>query len=84
MDPMAAADEITAAVGAGLERFPKLTFAVLFGSAAAGRMRPDSDIDVAVYGATGGRLEIERDREIDRRPSCRSPWSERRSATWSF
>lgn len=63
---MSAADEITAAVGAGLERFPKLTFAVLFGSAAAGRMRPDSDIDVAVYGATGGRLEIERDREIDR------------------
>lgn len=63
---MSAADEITAAVGAGLERFPQLTFAVLFGSAAAGRMRPDSDIDVAVYGAAGGRLEIEREREIDR------------------
>lgn len=66
MVPRSAADEITAAVGAGLERFPKLTFAVLFGSAAAGRMRPDSDIDVAVYGATGGRLEIEQEREIDR------------------
>lgn len=63
---MSAADEITAAVGGGLERFPQLTFAVLFGSAAAGRMRPDSDIDVAVYGAAGGRLEIEQDREIDR------------------
>lgn len=61
-----AAAEITAAVGAGLEHFPKLTFAVLFGSAAAGRMRPDSDIDVAVYGASGGRLEIEQEREIDR------------------
>lgn len=63
---MSAADEITAAVGGGLERFPQLTFAVLFGSAAAGRMRPDSDSDVAVYGAAGGRLEIEQDREIDR------------------
>ncbi len=66
MDLMSAADEIAAAVGSALERFPKLTFAVLFGSAAAGRLRPDSDVDVAVYGASSGRLEIEQEREIDR------------------
>ena len=40
-------------VGSELERFPHLTFAVLFGSAASGRLRPDSDVDVAVYGASG-------------------------------
>ena len=66
MDPMSAADEFAAAVGAELERFSHLTFAVLFGSAAAGRLRPDSDLDVAVYGASAGRLEIEQEREIDR------------------
>ena len=66
MYPMPEADEITAAVGAELARFPKLTFAVLFGSAAAGRLRPDSDVDVAVYGASAGRLELEQEREIDR------------------
>ena len=66
MDPMLAADEIVAAVGSELERFPHLTFAVLFGSAASGRLRPDSDVDVAVYGASADRLEIEHEREIDR------------------
>lgn len=66
MYPMSEADEITAAVGAELARFPKLTFAVLFGSAAAGRLRPDSDVDVAVYGASAGRLELEQERAIDR------------------
>ena len=66
MDPMLAADEIAAAVGSELERFPHLTFAVLFGSAASGRLRPDSDVDVAVYGASADRLEIEHEREIDR------------------
>ena len=64
MDPMSAADEIAATVGPELERFPHLTFAVLFGSAAAGGLRPDSDVDVAVYGASAGRLEIEEEREI--------------------
>lgn len=66
MDPMSVADDLVAAVGSELERFPHLTFAVLFGSAAASRMRPDSDLDVAVYGASAGRLEIEQEREIDR------------------
>ena len=64
MDRMSAADEIAAAVGSKLERFPHLTFAVLFGSAASGRLRPDSDVDVAVYGGSAGRLEIEVEREI--------------------
>ena len=66
MDPMLTADEIAPAVGSELERFPHLTFAVLFGSAASGRLRPDSDVDVAFYGASAGRLEIEQEREIDR------------------
>ena len=66
MDPMLTADEIAPAVGSELERFPHLTFAVLFGSAASGRLRPDSDVDVGVYGASAGRLEIEQEREIDR------------------
>ena len=64
MVPMSAADEIAWAVGSELERFPHLTFAVLFGSAASGRLRPDSDVDVAVYGASADRLEIEEEREI--------------------
>ena len=66
MVPMSAADEIATAVGSELERFPHLTFAVLFGSAASGRLRPDSDVDVAVYGASAGRLEVEQERELDR------------------
>ena len=64
MDPMSVTDEFVAAVGSELERFSHLTFAVLFGSAASGRLRPDSDVDVAVYGASAGRLEIEEEREI--------------------
>ena len=66
MNRMLAADEIVAAVGSELERFPHLTFAVLFGSAVSGRLRPDSDVDVAIYGTSAGRLEIEQEREIDR------------------
>ena len=66
MDPMSAADEIVSALRSELDRFPHLTFAVLFGSAASGRLRPDSDVDVAVYGTSAGRLEIEQEREIDR------------------
>jgi predicted nucleotidyltransferase len=33
-----------------LTRFPSLVLAVLFGSVAAGRQRPDSDLDIAVAG----------------------------------
>ena len=63
---MPAADEIASALRSELDRYPHLTFAVLFGSAASGRLRPDSDVDVAVYGTSAGRLEIEQEREIDR------------------
>lgn len=45
-----------------LQPFPDIAFAVLFGSAASGRLRDDSDIDIAVYGASGRALEIESDR----------------------
>ena len=65
---MPAADEIASALRSELDRFPHLTFAVLFGSAASGRLRPDSDVDVAVYGTSAGRLEVEQEREIDREP----------------
>ncbi|MCC6786037.1 MAG: nucleotidyltransferase domain-containing protein [Planctomycetes bacterium] len=36
-----------------LSRHASLRLAILFGSAAAGRQRPDSDVDVAVAGARG-------------------------------
>lgn len=33
-----------------LEQFPQILLAVLFGSAALGRQRPKSDLDIAVAG----------------------------------
>jgi predicted nucleotidyltransferase len=36
-------------LGRALERCPHVVFAYLFGSAATGRLRPLSDVDVAVY-----------------------------------
>ena len=36
-------------LGAALERCPGVVFAYLFGGAATGRLRPLSDVDVAVY-----------------------------------
>ena len=65
MGPPQATDEIVATISTELERFPQLVFAVLFGSAATGRLRVDSDLDVAVYGASAGALEVEREREIE-------------------
>ena len=56
---MTVTDEIVAATGLALERFPRLLFGFLFGSAVAGRLRSDSDLDVAVYQASDGYLEIE-------------------------
>jgi uncharacterized protein len=47
-----------------LEPFGHLAFAVLFGSAVSGRLRTDSDLDVAVYVASGRSLEIETTREL--------------------
>ena len=59
-------DAIASAVGCALEPFPNLLFGFLFGSAARGRLRSDSDVDVAVYQASAGKLEIEGDRALDR------------------
>ena len=63
---MGVTDEIVAAAGLALERFPHLLFGFLFGSAAAGRLRSDSDLDVAVYQVSGGYLEIEAARDLER------------------
>ena len=63
---MGVTDEIVAATGLALERFPHLLFGFLFGSAAAGRLRSDSDLDVAVYQLSGGYLEIEAARDLER------------------
>lgn len=63
--PRPAPELIAAAVGAALEPFPHLLFGFLFGSAAAGRLRSDSDVDVALYQASAGRLEIEAERELE-------------------
>ncbi len=51
-------------IRAALEPFESIAFAVLFGSAVSGRLRQDSDLDVAVYGISGRHLEIETDREF--------------------
>ena len=64
--PGQTSDSMASAVGAALEPYPNLVFGVLFGSAAAGRLRSDSDVDVALYQASSGHLEIEVDRELDR------------------
>lgn len=63
--PLQTPDSIVTAVGSALEPFPHILFGFLFGSAAAGRLRSDSDVDVAVYQASGGVLEIEADRALD-------------------
>jgi len=57
-------ESIRSAVRDALEPFENVAFAFLFGSAASGRLRSDSDLDVAVYGASGRHLEIETDREL--------------------
>ena len=45
--------------------FSNVVFAYLFGSGAADRLRPDSDIDVAIYGAGGAALDVESERVVD-------------------
>lgn len=52
------------AIRVALEPFDGIAFAFLFGSAVHGRLRNDSDIDVAVYGASARHLEIETEREL--------------------
>lgn len=55
---------LTEVVGSVLDGFQELRFALVFGSAATGRLREDSDLDVAVYLDSEGRLEIEEEREF--------------------
>ena len=62
---MGVTGEIVAATGLALERFPHLLFGFLFGSAVAGRLRSDSDLDVAVYQDSAGYLEIEAARDLE-------------------
>ena len=66
MNGMRVTDEIVAATGLALDPFPHLLFGFLFGSAVAGRLRSDSDLDVAVYQASDGYLEIEAARDLER------------------
>jgi len=62
---MAQKARIDHAVEHALEPYPQVSFAVLFGSAVTGRLRADSDLDVAIYGDSDGLLEIETDGEIE-------------------
>ena len=57
-------EELRDAVGGALDRFDDIAFAFLFGSAVSGRLRSDSDLDVAVYGVSGRYLEIETERRL--------------------
>ena len=56
-------ENLRSATRGALEPFENVAFAFLFGSAVSDRLRRDSDLDVAVYGASGRHLEIETDRE---------------------
>jgi uncharacterized protein YutE (UPF0331/DUF86 family)/predicted nucleotidyltransferase len=61
-------EALTEAARRALEGFPSVQFALLFGSAAIGALREDSDVDVAVYVESGGLLDVEADREIEEEP----------------
>ncbi|MFA7566178.1 MAG: HepT-like ribonuclease domain-containing protein [Alkalispirochaeta sp.] len=58
-------EELMETVREALEPFDGIAFAFLFGSAVAGRLRADSDLDVAVYGVSGRAVEIEVERRLD-------------------
>ncbi len=58
-------DTIESVLTTELSHFSNVAFAFLFGSAVSGRLRTDSDLDVAVYGESGRCLEIEFDRVLD-------------------
>ncbi len=55
--------QIADSVASALEPFASVSFALVFGSAVSGRLRADSDLDVAVYLHSSGYLEIEGDRQ---------------------
>jgi len=60
---MPSTEQLIDSVRTALDQFSDISFAFLFGSAAAGRLRDDSDIDLAIYGSSDG-LEIESDRRL--------------------
>ena len=60
---MESQDQLSAVLESSIAPFPWVEFALLFGSGALGRLREDSDLDVAVYVDSNGRLEIEAARE---------------------
>ncbi len=65
---MASSDDrhpLTALLRDVLLRYPSVSFAVLFGSAASDRLRDDSDLDIGVYMDAGGALEVEAERDVD-------------------
>ncbi len=53
---------VDARVRGVLERFPTLELALLFGSVATGRQRPDSDLDIAI--AAKHRLTVDEKMDI--------------------
>ena len=57
-------EQLLAALKDALEPFEEVRFALLFGSAVTGRLREDSDIDLAVYIDSQGRLEVEEPRDV--------------------
>lgn len=64
---MAPADELESLIPRLREtvrEFPEITFAILFGSAIAGRLRDDSDLDIGIYVDARGALEIEAQRTV--------------------
>ena len=62
---MVPAEDMSHAIRQALEPFTGVRFAVVFGSAAAGRPHGESDVDVAVCGDSGRPLEIEVERKIE-------------------
>ena len=51
-------EHLQSAIRTALEPFENVAFVFLFGSAVSGRLRSDSDLDVAVYADSGRFLEI--------------------------
>lgn len=58
-------ETLATSIRSALEPFDEITFAVLFGSAVSGRLRIDSDLDIAVYGDSGRALELETERRLN-------------------
>jgi predicted nucleotidyltransferase len=59
------AEQISNAILKTLDNFPEIMTAILFGSAASGRLRADSDVDIAIAGTAP--LGIARTAELCRK-----------------